>query len=197
MTETDPSDHPRYSYKPSLLGSPIELELTPEALLWNAGRMKGQVPYNRIRRVRLSFRPVTMQHYRFVTEVWSDTSPKLTIASTSWKGIVDQERLDPAYSDFILALHRRIAQSGSRPRLDHGASPIVYWPGVVVFVMLGAGMIALIVKALAEPSLPAAALVAGFFALFLWQLGGFFLRNRPGQYQADAVPPITLPRRAG
>ena len=197
MNETGLPDHTRYSYKASLLGSPMEFELTPHALKWNAGRMKGEVPYNRIRRVRLSFRPVTMQHYRFVSEIWSDTSPKLTVASTSWKGIVDQERLDPAYTDFILALHCRIAESGSRPRLDKGASPFLYWPGVVVFVTLGAGMVALLVKALAEPSLAAAALVAGFFALYVWQLGGFFLRNRPGQYEVDAVPTIALPRRAG
>lgn len=196
MSEADrPSGTEHYAYKPSLLGSPFEYALTPTALTWSAGRMNGRVPYDRIRKVRLSFRPVTMQNYRFLAEIWTDVSPKLTIASTSWRSMVEQERLDSAYADFIAALHRRIAASGSKPKLEHGAVPYLYWPGVAVFFLIGAGMIALFGKALLEQSLAAAALVAGFFALYVWQLGGFFLRNRPGRYQADAIPPAILPRR--
>lgn len=195
MSASEPAETPHYAYKASLLGSPMEFALTPAALTWKTGSMGGAVPYSGIRRIRMSFRPVTMQHYRFITEIWTDVSPKLTIASTSWRGIVEQERLDSGYSDFVGALHRRVAASGSEPRLDHGATPYLYWPGVVVFFAIGAGLIGLLVKALTEQSLGATAFVAGFFALYLWQLGGFFLRNRPGRYRLDAIPANVLPRR--
>ena len=44
--------------------------------------MRARTPYDRIRRIRLSFRPMTMQNYRFLTEVWTADGPKLQIAST-------------------------------------------------------------------------------------------------------------------
>ncbi len=58
-----------YVYKPSLMGAAWELSLEPDALAWRTGGHQGRIPYGRITRVRLSFRPVTMQTRRFVTEI--------------------------------------------------------------------------------------------------------------------------------
>jgi hypothetical protein len=52
----------------------------------------------------------------------------------------------------------------------------------------------LIVQALRIQSLSGAALAGGFLALFLWQVGGYFRRNRPGHYRPDALPRELLPR---
>src|SRR3954466_6295782 len=96
-----------YSYKSSVITAPFEFRLTPDAVHWGKGGVTGRIVYSRIRRVRLSFRPLTMQNYRFVAEVWSD-GPKLTIASTSWKSMVEHERLDAGYRAFVTQLCRRI-----------------------------------------------------------------------------------------
>ena len=53
------------------MGAPWEFRLRPDALEWRMGRQEGRILYGRIRRIRLSFRPVTMQTRRFVTEIWS------------------------------------------------------------------------------------------------------------------------------
>src|SRR5262249_61337753 len=95
-----------YAYKPSLLGAPFEFRLTPTALEWARGRYAAQTPYRQIRRLRLSFRPVSMQSQRFLTEVWVTGGPKLQIFSTSWRSIVEHERHDAAYTAFIAELHR-------------------------------------------------------------------------------------------
>ena len=39
----------------------------------------------------------------------------------------------------------------------------------------------------------AAAFVGGFCALFLWQSGGYFRRNRPGRYRPDDPPRHLVP----
>jgi hypothetical protein len=39
-----------------------------------------------------------------------------------------------------------------------------------------------------------AAFVAAFLALFMWQAGNLFRRNRPGTFRPDAVPPLVLPK---
>ncbi len=74
-----------------------------------------------IRAVRLSYRPVTMQSHRFITEIWSPGNPKIQIVSASWRSIMEQERLDNAYSAFVTELHRRLGCGGRRRRISRPA----------------------------------------------------------------------------
>jgi len=183
-----------YAYKPSLLGAPFEFRLTPTALEWSRGRHIGRVPYDRIRRLRLSFRPVSMQSHRFLAEIWSAAGPKLEICSTSWRSVVEQERHDAAYSTFVAELHRRIAAAGATVSFEAGAHVVVYWIGLVVFAGASLGLAVLTVRALQTGAMAGAAIVGGVLALFLWQVGTFFRRNRPGTYGPDELPPEVLPR---
>ena len=114
----DGGEDPVYIHKPSLMGAPWELHLRPDALEWRTGRHEGRIPYARVRRVRLSFRPVTMQTRRFVAEVWSEAGPRLSIASTSWRSMVEQEAQDQAFGAFVRELHRRIAAAGATTVFD-------------------------------------------------------------------------------
>ena len=89
-----------------------QFTLKPDALEWQIGRRSGRVRYDRVRAVRLSYRPVTMQTHRFITEIWSADNPKIQIVSVSWRSIMEQERLDKAYSAFVTELHRRVSARG-------------------------------------------------------------------------------------
>jgi hypothetical protein len=189
QTETDPV----YSYKPSLAGTPWSLRLAANDLIWNRGRHSGRVPYRDVARIRLSFRPVTMQTRRFLTEIWAPGAPKLVIASASWKGLVEQETRVKSYSEFVTKLHARIAASSGRPRCETGLHPFHYWLGVIVYAAVLLGLAALIARALQVASYPGALFVAAFFAIFAWQLGNFFKLNKPGRYQPDAPPQTLLP----
>ena len=184
-----------YSYKSSLISAPFEFRLAPDALHWSKGGVSGRTPYRRIRRVRLGFRPMTMQNYRFVTEIWTE-GPKLTIASTSWKSMAEQERLDAGYRAFVTELCRRIGTSGGQTQLQTGSPLVLYWLGVVLFFGASLAIAALIVRALQAQIWSGAAFIAAFFAFFLWQAGTFFRRNRPGTFRPDAIPPSVLPARS-
>jgi hypothetical protein len=183
-----------YRYRPSLLGAPFELKLTGNDLEWVAGRRSGRVALRNIRHLRMSYRPANMQSHRFVTEVWADGAPKLQIVSSSWKSMVQQERLDKAYSAFIGELHRRIAQAGAPTLFEQGSNRLVYWLGVVVFAGVNLGLAVLIVRALQSDAKGGAAFIGVFLALFLWQGGDFLRRNRPGIYCPDALPPALMPK---
>ena len=102
-----------YAYKSSLMGAPFEFRLTLDALEWRRGETKGHTAYRRIHRVRLGFRPMTMQNHRFLAEIWGD-GPKLMIASTSWKSLVEHQRLDAPYRAFVTELCRRIDAAGGQ-----------------------------------------------------------------------------------
>ena len=184
----------RYGYRPSLLGAPWEFKLTESTIDWAVGARSGRVPFSNIRRLRMSYRPMSVQSYRFVTELWAEGAPKIQIVSSSWKSLVEQERLDEAYSAFVRELHRRITVLAAPVRFDQGANPLIYWPGLIVFGAAALGLAALIAHALQVGAARGAALVGGFLVLLLWQFGNFFRRNRPRVYHPDTLPVDVMPR---
>ena len=192
QTTSDASEI-EYSYKPSLMGALWTFRLAPDALQWSIGSVSGQVAYADIRRVRMSFRPVTMQSYRFLTEIWADRIPKLSIVSSSWKSLTEQERQDDTYSRFVVALHEKIAAAHGSPRLQGGAVAFLYWPGAAIFGAICVATVGLLVRSLQEGETATTLLLAAFFAFLVWQLGRFFKRNLPRRYTLDAIPQDLLP----
>ncbi len=192
QNDAAPAD-PAYAFKPSLMGAMCQFTLRPDALDWQIGRHSGRTPYDRVSAVRLSYRPVTMQSHRFVTEIWSAGTPKMQICSVSWRSMMEQQRLDRDYSAFVTELHRRIAAAGARARFSTGLPVVTYWIGVVVFSAVMLATAALAVRAAILEQWTASALVALFFAIFAYQAGTYFYRNRPGSYRPDAIPALALP----
>ena len=91
-------------------------------------------------------------------------------------------------------LSRRVGAAGGNTAFDTGSPAFLYWPGVVIFIGAALALAALAVRALSEQAWGGAAFIAAFFALFLYQAGNFFRRNRPGTFRPDAVPPLLLPK---
>jgi hypothetical protein len=185
---------PTYAFKPSLMGAMSEFTLRPDTLDWQIGRRSGRIRYNRVEAVRLSYRPVTMQSHRFLAEIWSAGNPKIQISSVSWRSMVEQERLDAAYAAFIGELHRRLAAAGAPVRLSTGLPHATYWIGLIVFAVVMAATAILTVRAMMLGQWSAAAIIGAFFAVFAYQVGNHFRRNRPGRYRADAIPPGIMPQ---
>ena len=183
-----------YAYRPSLLGAVWQFKLADGGIEWVTGRRSGHIPFRNVRRLRMSFKPANMQSQRFLTEVWAEGAPKLEIVSSSWKSMVEQERLDKPYSAFVGELHRRLAAAATPVRYEQGTRPLMYWPGLVLSVGVSLGLSMLIVRALQVDAMSGAAFIGAFLALFLWQGGNYFHRNRPGVYRPDALPAALLPK---
>lgn len=183
-----------YSYRPSLLGAPWEFRLGTREIEWTTGSKSGRIPYDKVRRVRLSYRPMSMQTRRFATEIWATDGTCLTIVSTSWKSMLDQQRQDAPYSAFVRELHRRLAAGGTSLRCEQGKTPWIYWPGAIVFAATLIGLAVLILRALQAQAYAGAAFILAFLLMFLWQGGNFFRLNRPQFYRPDAPPADLLPR---
>src|SRR5262245_16561904 len=150
-----PAEATAYAYKPSLMGAAFEARLEPDALAWQAGSRSGRIPYGDIRRLRLSFRPVTMQSQRFLTEIWPAQGPKIVLASCSWRSMFEQERRNAPYAVFVSELHRRLAAAQSTARFDAGSPPLLYWPAVTLFAGASLSIAALAVRALQTEALSA------------------------------------------
>jgi hypothetical protein len=182
-----------YSYRPSLLGAPWMLTLTPAGIAFSTGGRSGVVPYEKIGRLRMAYRPTSMQTTRFTTEIWASGQPPLRIVSTTWKSMVEQQRLDGDYVRFVTALHERVAAAGGNVVCERGRPSLIYWPGLAVFIGVSLGLALLIVRALQARALVPAVFVGIFFATFVWYGATFFGRNRPGHYSVGAPPRDLLP----
>jgi hypothetical protein len=185
---------PTYAFKPSVIGGWCTFTLKPDGLHWQIGVRSGRVRYERIRAVRLSFRPVTMQSRRFVTEIWSTDNPKIQIVSVSWRSVVEQVRQDGPYAAFVTELHRRLAACNSTAQLNAGLPALSYWFGVVTFVAVLIAMAVVMLRTLRLEQWSASAIVAAIFVVFALQIGNYFRRNRPSRYRPDAIPREVLPK---
>ncbi len=195
MSLNGPAEHDatHYAFRQSLVGAPSEFILGEAGIEWRSGIRTLKIPYKDIKRVRLAYRPVTLQSYRFVAEVKSRTGIKFTIASTSWKSLVEHERHDLHYRDFMTELHRRLAAAGGSVTYVTGAPAFLYWPGLVIFAGLMLATAALAVRAVQAGEWQATAFIAVMLGFFLWQIGAFFHRNRPGVYAPDRLPAQVMP----
>lgn len=182
-----------YAYKPALVGASSEFELQTDAVAWNRAGSVVHVAYRDFRRVRLAFRPMTMQPHRFIAEIWAMGGTKLTIGSCSFKSVVEQPRHDAEYNAFLAELHRRLVPFGAGIRFQTGSPFLLYWIGVAVFTGLCLAATGLVVRALETQAWLGAVFVGGMLAMFLWQAGGFLRRNKPGRYTPDHLPAQVLP----
>lgn len=182
-----------YAYKASLIGAAQQFELGEDGLIWRIGPKAGLWPYATIAKVRLSYRPVSMQSRRYRADIEDVSGARLRILSTTWQTVALMAPQDQAYREFMLGLHRRMRDAGSRADLIGGLPPAVHTAALVLIALVAAALTGLLARAVAVGSWSGALFLAGFALLFGWQIGGFIRRNRPRRYTFDDVPRDLLP----
>jgi hypothetical protein len=187
-----PGDGTHYVFKPSLAGGARQFELTGEGLRWRSTKSH-LWPWQRIAMVRLSYRPASMQPWRFRADIRNADGQRVTLVSTTWHSIAQMARQDDDYRAFIVELHRRLAQAGAKVELVAGIHPLLFAAGFAVMVLIGIALAGLLLRALMSGQFAAALFMAGFAAWFGWQIGSFLRRNRPRRYSFEALPPDVLP----
>jgi hypothetical protein len=167
--------------------------LTDQGLTWRIAGRTGIWPYAAITKVRLSFRPVSMQARRFRADIESAGLGRIALLSTSWQTSALMAPQDRDYRAFIVELHRRMQAAGSHAELIGGLRPRIYFAAVVLLALVAMAMAGLLVRAIFIGELAGIAFLLGFAALFAWQVGGFVRRNRPQAYSFDRLPQALLP----
>jgi hypothetical protein len=192
-TPPEPDANPTYSFKPSLVGAAWQFELTEQGLAWRAGGRGGVWPYASIASIRLSHRPISMQHRRFRADLRNDDGRRLALISVSRQTAALVAPQDDAYRRFLIQLHARIAAAGGRPLLHAGVSRLVYTAGLIALALVTVALAGLLVRAVVTEAYGAMLYLAGFAAVLGWTVGGLLYRNRPRSYRLDALPPDVMP----
>lgn len=183
----------RYAYKASLIGSAHQFELTDAGLSWRIAGRSGIWAYGEIAAIRLSYRPVSMQARRFRADIDREGGGRIAILSTTWQTASLMAPQDHGYRAFMVELHRRLQDAGSKAALVGGIGPKTYAAALALLTLLGIAMAGLLLRALLIGEFIGALFLLGFAALFTWQIGGFVKRNRPRTYSLDNLPRELLP----
>ena len=189
---SETGDGTRYLFKPSLAGGARQFELTGAGLRWQGARARVW-PLSDIAAIRLSYRPSSMQSWRFRADVQNRNREIATLYSTTWHSISMMARQDDAYRAFIVELHRRLAAAGAKVFLVAGINPFLYGAGLIAMVLIAISIAGLFVRALWIGEFAGALFLVAFAGWFVWQIGGFMKRNRPRAYTLDALPGDLLP----
>ena len=95
---------------------------------------------------------------------------------------------------------RRIARqcgfdvaAGRRAVLTGGLRPYLYAAALICVVLVAIAMGGLVLRSIVSGEWAGALFLAGFAALFAWQVGGFVTRNKPLTYTFDSLPAALLP----
>jgi hypothetical protein len=183
----------RYAYKASLIRSAHRFELTDAGLSWQIAGKSGVWPYADIAAIRLSYRPVSMQQRRFRADIDNASGGRIAVLSTTWQTAALMAPQDHGYRVFMVELHRRLQQAGSKAALVGGIGRNTYAAALVLLALLAAAMTGLLLRALWTFEFTGALFLIGFAALFTWQVGGFVKRNKPRNYRFDDLPAELLP----
>lgn len=189
---TDTGDGTDYIFKSSLAGGAKQLTLSDNGLTVRAARLQ-MWALEDIASIVLTYRPASMQAWRFRADITTSGGQSIAVYSTTWHSIAQMARQDSGYRAFIVELHRRLQKIGSSARLTAGINPVLYIAGVVVMALFGLVLAGLFVRALLTAQFAGALFLAGFGAWFVWQIGGFMRRNRPRTYTFDTLPQDLLP----
>ena len=107
---------------------------------------------------------------------------------------VDDHLVEPPHLfESRLPARLQAAAHGGRTSFESGMPVLMFWVALLVFGAACFALAGLTVRALQIGELPGAAIVGGFLALFLWQIGTFLKRNRPARYRPEELPPEVLP----
>lgn len=185
-------DGTHYLFKSSLAGGAKQLTLTDAGLTVQATKTE-LWPLESIAAIRLSYRPTSMQAWRFRADIETTSGQSIKVFSTTWHSISQMARQDDDYRAFITELHRRLGHINSSARLTTGINPVLYTAGLIAMVLIGLSIAGLFVRALVTAEFAGALFLVGFAAWFIWQIGNFMRRNRPRGYTFDALPRDVLP----
>lgn len=182
-----------YSYRPRAVGAICSFRLGPHSLDWSMGGATGSTAYPMISMVRIGYRPSNFGTRRFIAEIWSRGAPRLEISSASYRSLVALDDQGPEFRRFMRELHERIARSGGQCRFEAGFAAWRWWPMAAVGVVTAAMLVYVAVSTLARGDFAAGLLIAGFMALFGWQMWPLISRNRPRRYEPHHIPEDVLP----
>ncbi|QCK88099.1 hypothetical protein E8L99_21230 [Phreatobacter aquaticus] len=189
----DHEDRPYFRHRPKLIGPVITMTLDGDHLLWSDGKSTLTLPLADIRQVRLTFRPANLHTRRYCAEITPRAGRKLWMSNVSWRGMVELEAHDGAYTGFLRRLMPAVAKAA--PKTLFIAGEPLWRYGLIGLTTLGLvfSVIWLAIPALANRNWGLIGILALLGGYAIWQMSLWLTKNRPGLFDPGQPPKALLP----
>ncbi len=198
-TLTDPAlwlDHegrPTFRHRPKLVGPEIHFTIEERDLAWSDGRSSGRLPLHQIDSVRLVFRPANLYTRRYRLEVRQRLGQKIWFSNVSWRGMVEIEAHDAAFTAFVRALCAAIAEGSPKARFIAGEPAWRYAVIAATTTGLAFSLAYLAYQAIRAVNWGLMGLVVFIGGYTVWQMSLWLTKNRPDDFDPLNLPAILLP----
>lgn len=184
-----------YAHRAKPFSNELELRLDGRSLAAEKGRSTQNFVLSGLERLRLSYSPRNAIRHAFTCELRASDGKSLKFDSISWKSLIDAERRDTEYRDFVTALVRRAAAVNPGLRLETGIGAWRYRLMLVLGFAIIAALLASTVFVALRSGWVMALITLGLAAYIGLWLREFLTRNRPRLFTPDALPEAVLPAR--
>jgi len=189
----DHKGRPIFRHRPKLVGPEITFTLEERDLAWSDGRSSGRLPLHQIESVRLSFRPANLHTRRYRIEVRQRLGRKIWFSNVSWRGMMEIEAHDAAFTAFARELCATIAAASPKARFIAGEPAWRYVAVAAVTTGLGASLAYLTVSAVRNLNWGLMGLVVFIGGYTVWQMSLWLTKNPPGTFDPVHPPTALLP----
>lgn len=155
------------------------------------GRLQN-IPLSEIMSIRCRFFPTRFQLDRYEMILAFSSGLTLKLGNQLFRGFADFEDRSSAFRDFVISLHTARADVSPPCKFFAGVTPLSFWLNALFLGSIMALLIFLMV--VFATSIPGVALVK--FAIFIFMLPiaiNWFRKNKPRQYDGNAIPPDVIP----
>jgi hypothetical protein len=182
-----------YAHRAKPYAAEAQFVLEPDHVAINQGSRSGNFPYRDIVMIRLIYKPRNTTNEGYQAKLYRRDKKTAALTNLSWKSLVDLERQDVPYSQFVEALISRTAAANPAIVLRAG---MARWLHVVTALAGLSAIVALVIvtaQAILNGGYPVALLTGALTLYFGWWSLRYLGRNRPRGFRADSIPADVMP----
>ncbi len=186
------SDAISYFQRPRPVGRQVHLRLDPRHLVVDTGLKEAEISYGDFKSIRLLYEPKNITS-SFRTRITLKSGRTVTFTTLDWKSFLDFQHRNAEYTTFVTELLLRASAANPDLVCIAGRPPLLWALTTAVGVVTVAGMIAALVWALMLGFWTYVLVAAGFLAIFVFQIHGLIVRNKPGTFLPAHPPKSVMP----
>jgi hypothetical protein len=182
-----------YQHRAKPYATEARFEMMQDHLAVTQGSRSGNYPYRDIALVRLVYKPRNTTNEGYQAKLYRHDRKTVALTNLSWKSLVDLDRQDRDYADFVRALVRRIAAANPSVALEAGMPRWLHGVTTAAGVLAIAALVFVGIQALRQGGWPMALMTVAIGAYFCWWTWRYLSRNRPRRFTPDAIPSDVMP----
>lgn len=182
-----------YRQRPRPFAGEVIFTMNDTALTVDNGRRQEVIPFSQMFSLSLQFGYRNVSTPIYFTRLRRESGRTVTLSNLNWKGYVEVEAQDQAYSAFVRRLALNIARANPNALMTRGRPALSYLATAIVGIVSLGSFAAVAVWGLMRGNWLLATMAIIFLFPFARQVHGMITRNKPGLFDAKSPPDDLLP----